>query len=158
MLKCRYMFLASMVVGCSSASHKKPATDPTSPAPSTSNPGNGTNGGTSSGTVNGALPTQLLPAGHAFYTDVSAMSVHPQSATYLASIGLSQTLHPNFSASLAKLERLWLFRRCRPGTLKVMPELGRRRRRTCLSVKTAKCTIDEVHQNNLMVSSSDVSI
>jgi len=99
MPKYRYIFIASMVVGCSSASRKKPATDPTSPAPSTTSTGSGTTGGTSSGSVNGALPTQLLPAGHAFYVDVSALDVHPQSATYLASIGLSQTLHPNFGST-----------------------------------------------------------
>lgn len=41
----------------------------------------------------------MLPAGHAFNQDVSSLPVDPRSATYLASIGTSRFVHPDFGSA-----------------------------------------------------------
>lgn len=41
----------------------------------------------------------MLPATHAFNQDVSALPVDPRSAAYLASIGTSKLMHPDFGAA-----------------------------------------------------------
>jgi hypothetical protein len=43
-----------------------------------------------------AIPCALFPADDVWNADVSALPVHPQSATYIASIGADTSLHPDF--------------------------------------------------------------
>src|SRR5262249_26815583 len=46
------------------------------------------------------LPCALFPADNAWNTDVSSLRVHAMSSTWIASIGASAQLHPDFGAGL----------------------------------------------------------
>ncbi len=83
-----------------------PTSTTTSSAATTSNPPvqtakpTSTATGGSVTTVPGASPfiggCRIFPASNSWNQDVSTLSVHPQSATFVNSIGLSRNLHPDF--------------------------------------------------------------
>jgi hypothetical protein len=53
-----------------------------------------------------AIPCALFAADDVWNADVSALPVHPESATYVASIGAETALHPDFGT----LYSTWLRR------------------------------------------------
>jgi len=85
------IFVGVILVGCST---------PSLPAGVPVQPGDLSTGGTSGAMQDGPPPSlgalQIFPADNAWNQDVSALPVHPNSANYLASIGLDRGLHPDF--------------------------------------------------------------
>ncbi|MCA9256428.1 MAG: hypothetical protein KDA33_12360, partial [Phycisphaerales bacterium] len=56
----------------------------------------GTTGGTPTTVTTSAGALQIFPADNPWNQDISSLPVHPNSANYLASIGLDTGLHPDF--------------------------------------------------------------
>lgn len=79
---------------CNSGSRGSPSGG--APAPSTPAPGGGTTPPPAPGGGSSAALGQVFPADNPWNTDISGYPVHPNSANFIASIGLNTGLHADF--------------------------------------------------------------